>query len=82
MNLAGVFLITDLDGTLLPSSKVLNGKDIKAIDRLIESGGIFSFATGRVIQSAVQYFKAIKVNVPVILGNGGMIYDIDKKSSL
>ncbi|MDE6595640.1 MAG: HAD family hydrolase [Oscillospiraceae bacterium] len=75
-------LITDLDGTLLPQSKILNDKDLKAIKYFRQNGGIFTIATGRIIQASEQFFDALKPDAPVILNNGGLIYDIDKKETV
>lgn len=75
-------LITDLDGTLLPVSKVLNKKDIDAVEYFRQQGGIFTVATGRIIQAAEQYFDPLKPDAPVILNNGGLIYDTEKKKIL
>lgn len=75
-------LITDLDGTLLPQSKVLNEKDLNAIKYFRENGGIFTIATGRIIQASEQFFDALKPDAPVILNNGGLIYNIDKMETV
>lgn len=75
-------LITDLDGTLLPQSKILNQKDLNAIEYFRQNGGIFTIATGRIIQASVQYFEPLRPDAPVILNNGGLIYNIDKKEIL
>ena len=75
-------LITDLDGTLLPQSKILNEKDLNAIKYFRQNGGIFTIATGRIIQASEQFFDTLKPDAPVILNNGGLIYDIDKKESV
>ncbi|MCM1329799.1 MAG: HAD family hydrolase [Ruminococcus sp.] len=75
-------LITDLDGTLLPQSKILNEKDLNAIEYFRRNGGIFTIATGRIIQAAEQFFEPLKPDAPVILNNGGLIYDVDKKKIL
>lgn len=72
-------LITDLDGTLLPQSKVLNEKDLNAIKYFRQNGGAFTIATGRIIQAADQFFESLKPDAPVILNNGGLIYNVDKK---
>ncbi len=74
-DISKVFLITDLDGTLIPHSKILSEKDLKAIDRFRQHGGKFTIATGRIIQSASKYYDQLETDVPVILCNGGMIYD-------
>ena len=75
-------LITDLDGTLLPQSKILNEKDLNAIKYFRQNGGIFTIATGRIIQASEQFFDVLKPDAPVILNNGGLIYDIDKKETV
>lgn len=75
-------LITDLDGTLLPISKILNEKDIKAIEYFRQNGGIFTVATGRIFQAAEHYFDALKPDAPVILNNGGLIYDTVKREKV
>lgn len=81
-NLDGYLLLTDLDGTLLPASKVLSEKDISAIAKFRSLGGKFSIATGRVYESARQYFADLHPDLPIILCNGGVIYDCDKKKAL
>lgn len=75
-------LITDLDGTLLPQSKVLNEKDLNAIEYFRRGGGIFTIATGRIIQAAEQFFESLRPDAPVILNNGGLIYDVDKRETV
>ena len=75
-------LITDLDGTLLPHSKIVSERDLTAIERFKRGGGIFTIATGRVYQAAEQFFDILKPNAPVLLNNGGLIYDIDKSEVL
>lgn len=75
-------LITDLDGTLLPRGSILNEKDLNAIEYFRQNGGIFTIATGRIIQAADQFFKPLKPDAPVILNNGGLIYDTRKKEAI
>lgn len=72
-------LITDLDGTLLPHNKILNEKDLNALKYFRQNGGIFTIATGRIIQASEQFFDALRPDAPVILNNGGLIYNVDKK---
>lgn len=78
-DLSKVLLVTDLDGTLLPHNKILAQKDIDAIEKFRQAGGKFTFATGRVIYAAENYFNQLQLDVPVILNNGGVIYDRVKK---
>lgn len=75
-------LITDLDGTLLPISKILSEKDLNAIERFRRGGGIFTVATGRIFQAAEQYFDTLKPDAPVILNNGGLIYDTQRREKV
>ncbi|MDE6149917.1 MAG: Cof-type HAD-IIB family hydrolase [Ruminococcus sp.] len=75
-DISKVLLITDMDGTFLPASKIPSPKDLEAIKRFQEAGGKFSIATGRAIQASQQYFNDFKVNAPIIMCNGGMVYDL------
>ncbi|MCH5192708.1 MAG: HAD family hydrolase [Oscillospiraceae bacterium] len=74
---SNIVFISDLDGTLLPDSKVPLEKDMEAIERFKNGGGIFTIATGRIIQAADQFFDVLKPNAPVILNNGSLIYDTE-----
>ncbi len=81
-DLSGYFLITDLDGTLLPGNKILSDIDKKAISRFRCDGGKFSIATGRTLQAAEKFMDELKIDMPVIMYNGSLIYDIAKKAPL
>lgn len=70
-----VYLMTDLDGTLLTSEKKISNADLEAIERFRKNGGRFAFATGRTLQSAMQYIEELKIDSPVIMYNGACIYD-------
>lgn len=70
-----VYLMTDLDGTLLTSEKEISKTNREAIERFRKSGGKFAFATGRTLQSAMQYIEELHVTDPVIMYNGACIYD-------
>lgn len=75
-DLSRVMLITDMDGSLLTDDKKINPVDLKAIKQFRNLGGIFTVATGRNYQSASQYFEKLNIDCPVILYNGGMIFDV------
>lgn len=81
-DISKVLLITDMDGTFLPSSKVPGEKSLKAIEKFQKDGGKFSIATGRAIQASEQYFQTVKVNCPIIMCNGGMVYDLENKKQV
>lgn len=81
-NINKVLLITDMDGTFLPASKIPGEKSLKAVNDFQAAGGKFSIATGRAIQAAQQYFDKISVNCPIIMCNGGMVYDLNNKKQI
>ena len=66
-DISKVLLITDMDGTFLPASKIPTPKTLAAVKRFEEAGGRFSIATGRAIQAARQYFDMVNVNCPCLL---------------
>lgn len=70
-----VYLMTDLDGTLLTSNKEINPADREAIEHFKKNGGRFAFATGRTLQSAKNYLQDLKIDQPVIMYNGTCVYD-------
>ncbi len=74
--ISNIVILSDMDGTFLPSSKKPSQRNLEALEAFKSFGGRFSIATGRALQAAHQYFDEIKVNFPAILCNGGLIYDI------
>lgn len=75
MDINKTILLSDMDGTLLNSQKQINDADRSAIDKFIAMGGRFTVATGRTIQSFEQYRSIIELREPIIMYNGGAIYD-------
>ncbi|NME82844.1 Cof-type HAD-IIB family hydrolase [Clostridium sp. SM-530-WT-3G] len=76
----GYVIYTDLDGTLLNDKKEVSPQNREAIERFIEGGGKFAIATGRAFESIEKYIYGLKMELPSIVYNGGMIYDcIDGK---
>jgi hypothetical protein len=71
----GFLLVSDMDRTLVTEDFKIPERNIEAIDRFIEKGGLFALATGRVASSAAKYFGRINTNAPSILSNGSSIYD-------
>ncbi|MDE5768039.1 MAG: HAD-IIB family hydrolase [Oscillospiraceae bacterium] len=68
-------IITDLDGTFLPHSKIPLAQDLLAVRKFEQAGGMFTIATGRTIQACQQYLDILEMRHPVIVFNGAMIYD-------
>lgn len=77
-----VFLITDLDGTLLTKDNKISKTDQGSIRDFVAQGGHFAVATGRMYDSAMQYIKQLHVTMPCILYNGGMILDTHRDEVL
>ncbi len=67
--------ISDLDGTLLTSRERVSAYSIEKLNALIERGMILSFATARSALSAKLALDGLKINAPVVLYNGGLIYN-------
>lgn len=78
----GYVIITDLDGTLLTDDKKISKENLEAINYFIDNGGRFSVATGRVIEATEIYLSNININLPIIVYNGGVIYDYNNKKIL
>lgn len=71
----GILLCTDLDDTLLTSEKHVSEENKQAIEYFKKEGGLFTFATGRVVYGAKLMLEYIMPNAPMVCFNGGGIYD-------
>ena len=71
--------ITDLDGTLLNSDKETSPYTRDTLNKLIAGGLQFSVATARTASSAVKILSGLNINIPVILMNGVLIYEINSE---
>lgn len=65
--------VTDLDGTLLNTSDRINPKSIEIINRLVEQGMLFTYATARSLVSASVVAQGLTTDIPVIVYNGAFI---------
>lgn len=80
VSMEGILIASDLDGTLLQDDKTISETDKAAIRRFREAGGTFTVATGRSIPTVAPYLEELRLDVPVALYNGAMIYDpVSKK---
>lgn len=69
----GVLLASDYDGTLVGTGGISD--DVRrAVRFFISNGGLFTVCTGRTALGFHAYSPDM-INAPVILANGGMIYD-------
>ena len=67
--------VSDLDGTLMRRDKTLSEKTVQTLNRLIENGVLFTYATARSIQSAMEITGKLKLKLPVITRNGTVLAD-------
>lgn len=75
-------LISDIDGTLLTHEGIIPQRNIEAIHRFVEQGGHFSVATGRSRGFALDVVKDLPINLPCVVCNGSMLYDLQKQQML
>ena len=78
----GIYLYTDLDGTLLTDDKRISEEDAAAICEFVREGGRFGVATGRVPGIIGNVAKALPVNAPCILYNGAGLYHLGERRFL
>ncbi len=71
---SGILLASDYDGTLAASDGTIPGRVRQAIRAFIAEGGRFTVSTGRTLPGFHAYDPDL-MNAPVLLANGGMIYD-------
>ena len=65
--------LSDLDGTLLRSDERISEYSAAVINRFVQNGGYFSYATARSIVTAAKVTAGLNVELPVICGNGTLI---------
>lgn len=70
-------IIADLDGTLVEKKQVSN-QTKETLRKLKEQGYLFTIATGRHMVATKELAKILEVDLPVICGNGAIIYDYKK----
>ena len=67
--------VTDLDGTLMRSSGTLSAYTVSVINRLVEQGLAFTYATARSVESARTITGDLRLSLPVITRNGAVLAD-------
>jgi len=71
-----ILYISDLDGTLLNGDAELSEYTVHALNKLIAKGVYFSVATARTVATSVLMLERVAINVPIILMNGVLIFDM------
>jgi Cof subfamily protein (haloacid dehalogenase superfamily) len=71
--------ISDLDGTLLNKNVELSDFTVSTLNQLIHQGVNFTVATARTIASVSSIMAPVALNLPVILMNGVLVYDMPSR---
>jgi len=74
--------VSDLDGTLLRVDQTLSPFTVNTLNRLIEEGMLFSYATARSYHTASQVTNGLHANIPVIIYNGSFVVEQESKKRL
>ena len=75
-------LATDMDYTLLMPGKDVSPENVRAVRALRENGVAFTLATGRSSYLVGKYAEDLGIDIPIITGNGGALYDPVTKRDL
>ncbi len=68
-----VLYVTDLDGTLLNRQDRISPYSIRVINKLVDQGMLFTYATARSLVSAAKVTEGLSTRIPVIAYNGAFI---------
>lgn len=68
-------VVSDLDGTLLNQDHKLTARTIAAVNKLVERGVQFMFATGRHYQDVYLIAQKLGVEMSLITSNGARVHD-------
>lgn len=77
-----ILYVSDLDGTLLNRDTRLTDYTIKELNKLIDDGLMFTYATARSFNSSEVVTSGLNIKHPVILCNGVKIFDPIKKTTI
>lgn len=70
-----IYVVTDLDGTLLRPDATLSDLTTEVITELLDTGHVISYATARSWISSQAVVGTITWQHPVVLYNGALLYD-------
>ena len=66
-------IVSDLDGTLLNNKAQLTERTIEAIKQYHKAGGLFTYATGRTVESSQVFVERLGIKIPGIAFNGAKV---------
>ena len=81
----GMLLLSDYDNTLHYTEDALRAgtevppispRNLEALSYWTNQGGLFSVATGRALAAFRRQAASLPINAPVVVDNGGAIYDL------
>jgi Cof subfamily protein (haloacid dehalogenase superfamily) len=72
-------LVSDIDGTLVPSDKVLTPRTIQAVNDMREAGILFAVTSSRPPRGMRMYIEPLQLTTPIAGFNGGMIVVADSQ---
>lgn len=78
----GVMLVSDYDGTLRGSSRVVLQRDIEAIRYFQQEGGTFLMCTGRCYSTFYQQARDLPLHAPTLLSNGATFCEMETGKEL
>lgn len=67
-------IATDLDGTLLPPTKIIPPQTFTLIEELYKRGTVFAPASGRQLPNLQKLFLPVLDKVAIIAENGGLVW--------
>lgn len=71
--------VTDLDGTLLTPEESLSPFTVRVINRLVEQGVSFTYATARSLHSSSKVTQGLTKRLPVTIYNGAFVRRADTR---
>ena len=74
-----VLLTVDYDRTLTAPDASIPERNLTAIRYFMEHGGAFTVNTGRSLPMSRVFRDAVPVNAPLLLYNGSVAYDLEKR---
>ena len=77
-----VLLTVDFDRTMTAPDSTVPERNLEAIRYFMENGGAFTVNTGRSLPMTRVFREKVPVNVPLLLCNGSMSYDLQKQEIL
>lgn len=81
--MTGKLLVADIDDTFLVTNRdYIPRENLIAVEKFTRAGGIFTFATGRILEAMLQYTQVLDKSIPVIISNGAEIYDLANRKLL